>query len=62
MRPTRLYRRWPVLNDKVYVEASAALSRRMTTEVKGGPAERGTYGFRLCTARTPTTVVTLPYW
>ena len=44
-----------VLNDKVYVEASAALARRMTTEVTGGPAERAAYGFRLCTARTPTT-------
>ena len=44
-----------VLNDKVYVEASAALARRITTEAKGDPAERAAYGFRLCTSRTPTT-------
>ncbi len=44
-----------VLNDKVYVEASAALARRMATEAKGDPAERAAYGFRLCTSRTPTT-------
>ena len=28
----------------------------MTTEVKGDAAERAVYGFRLCTARTPTTL------
>ncbi len=44
-----------MLNEKVYVEASAALARRMTTEATGGPEDRVAYGFRLCTARTPTT-------
>jgi cytochrome c553 len=43
-----------VLNEKVYVEASAALARRMTTELKGSAEDRVAYGFRLCTARTPT--------
>ena len=43
-----------VLNEKVYVEASAALARRMATAVNGGPEERVAHGFRLCTARMPT--------
>ncbi len=43
-----------VLNEKVYVEASAALARRMASEPAGGPEDRVAYGFRLCTARTPT--------
>ncbi len=42
------------LNDKVFVEASAALARRMMTEAKGGEKERLTYAFRLCVARPPT--------
>jgi mono/diheme cytochrome c family protein len=42
------------LNDKVFVEASAALARRMLSEAKGSERERATYGFRLCVARTPT--------
>ena len=44
------------LNEKVFVEASAALARRMTADAKGGPAARAAYGFRLCTARPPTPV------
>jgi hypothetical protein len=43
-----------VLNDRVFVEASAALARRMLLEIGGGGKERAAYGFRLCTARTPT--------
>ena len=39
------------LNDKVFVEASAALARHMMTEVKGGEKERLTYGVRLCVSR-----------
>jgi hypothetical protein len=42
-----------VLNDKAFVEASAALARRMMTEAKGDK-ERITHGMRLCVARTPT--------
>jgi hypothetical protein len=41
------------LNDQVFVEASAALARRMMSEAKGGPAERVMHGFRLCVARPP---------
>jgi hypothetical protein len=41
------------LNDRVFVEASGALARRMLTEVKGGANERAVYGFRLCVARAP---------
>ncbi len=41
------------LNDKVFVEASAALARRMVAEAKG-EREWIIYGFRLCVARTPT--------
>jgi mono/diheme cytochrome c family protein len=43
-----------VLNDKAFVEASAALARRMMTEVKGDDKERITHGMRLCVARPPT--------
>jgi hypothetical protein len=43
-----------VLNDKAFVEASAALARRMMTEAKGGDKERITHGMRLCVARPPT--------
>jgi hypothetical protein len=42
------------LNDQVFVEASAALARRMLAEASGGPAERLERGFRLCVARSPT--------
>jgi hypothetical protein len=42
------------LNDKVFVEASAALARRLLVEVKAGDRERVIHGFRLCVARTPT--------
>jgi hypothetical protein len=42
------------LNDKVFVEASAALARRLLAEVQGGPAVRASHGFRLCVARKPT--------
>jgi hypothetical protein len=42
------------LNDKVFVEASGALARRMMTETKGGEKERLTHGIRLCVARPPT--------
>jgi hypothetical protein len=42
------------LNDKVFVEASAALARRILSEAKGEPKDRATYGFRLCVSRTPT--------
>jgi hypothetical protein len=41
------------LNDKVFVEASAALARRMMTEAGGGAEGRAAYGFRLCVARAP---------
>src|SRR5262249_51120446 len=41
-------------NDKVFVEASAALARRILSEAKGEPKDRATYGFRLCVSRTPT--------
>jgi hypothetical protein len=41
------------LNDKVFVEASAALARRIVAEAKGDEA-RVTHGFRLCVARGPT--------
>jgi hypothetical protein len=41
------------LNDKPFVEAAAALARRMMTEVTGKDADRARYGFRLCVARLP---------
>jgi hypothetical protein len=40
------------LNDKVFVEASAALARRMVQEAKDDK-ERTIHGFRLCVARMP---------
>jgi hypothetical protein len=42
------------LNDRVFVEASAALARRLLAEAPSGPAERVERGFRLCVARPPT--------
>jgi hypothetical protein len=42
------------LNDKVFVECSAALARRLLTEFHGNEKERAIHGFRLCVARTPT--------
>ena len=42
------------LNDRVFVECSAALARRIVTEVKKDDRERLTYAFRLCVARAPT--------
>jgi hypothetical protein len=42
-----------VLNEKVYVEASAALARRMMGDASDDKG-RAALGFRLCTARTPT--------
>jgi hypothetical protein len=41
-----------VLNDPVFIEASAALARRVMTEVKGNAA-RAIHGFRLCVSRKP---------
>jgi hypothetical protein len=41
------------LNDRVFVEASGGLARRMMREVEGGVAERAAHGFRLCVARAP---------
>lgn len=40
------------LNDPVYVEAAQALGERMA-KAPGSDAERLTYGFHLCLARTP---------
>jgi hypothetical protein len=40
------------LNDKVFVEASGALARRMMIEANG-EKQRATYGYRLCVARAP---------
>jgi hypothetical protein len=42
------------LNDKAFVECSAALARRIMTEARGGDRERAIHGFRLCVARAPT--------
>jgi mono/diheme cytochrome c family protein len=42
-----------VLNDKSYIEASAALARRIMTEGKGTAKDRVTHGFRLCVSRAP---------
>lgn len=44
------------LNDRVFVEASQALARRMMTESKGTNREQAVYGFRLCVGRAPTAV------
>jgi hypothetical protein len=41
------------LNDKVYVEAAAALARRMMAEVQGSETDRAIHGFRVCVARSP---------
>jgi mono/diheme cytochrome c family protein len=41
------------LNDKGFVECSAALARRMVAEANGSAADRAIYGFRLCVARAP---------
>ncbi len=41
------------LNDRVFIEASAALARRIIAESKGD-RDRLIRGFRLCVARTPT--------
>jgi mono/diheme cytochrome c family protein len=41
------------LNDKGFVDCSAALARRMMAEVKESDKERAIYGFRLCVARAP---------
>jgi hypothetical protein len=42
------------LNDKGFVDCSAALARRMMAEAKGSEKERAIHGFRLCVARAPT--------
>ncbi len=42
------------LNDKVFVEASAALARRIVQECTTSDRDRLVYGFRLCVARKPT--------
>ena len=42
------------LNDRVFVECSAALARRMLTEARGKDEDRAIYGFRLCAGRSPT--------
>ncbi len=41
------------LNDKAFVEASAALARRILAECKGDVKDRAAYGFKVCVARTP---------
>ncbi len=41
------------LNDKSFIECSAALARRIVTEAKSDAAARAAYGFRLCVARAP---------
>jgi len=43
-----------LMNDKQYVEAARKLAARMLKEGGSTPLERLTYGFRLTTARTPT--------
>jgi Protein of unknown function (DUF1553)/Protein of unknown function (DUF1549)/Planctomycete cytochrome C len=43
-----------LMNDKQYVEAARKLAARMMTEGGATPAERLAFGFRLCTARPPT--------
>lgn len=42
-----------LMNDKQYVEAARKLATRMMKEGGATPQERLTYGFRLATARTP---------
>jgi hypothetical protein len=41
------------MNDVTYVEAARALAERMLNQGGANDAERLAYGFRLCTARTP---------
>ena len=41
------------LNDPVFVEAAQGLARRMLAEADGTNADRISYGFELCVARTP---------
>ena len=43
-----------LLNEVTYVEASRKLGERMIVEGGAMPADRLTYGFRLCTGRRPT--------
>jgi hypothetical protein len=43
-----------LLNDPTYVEAARKLAERMLNDGGGTPAERIAYGFRLVTARPPT--------
>jgi hypothetical protein len=43
------------LNDKSFVDAAAALARRMMTEAKGDEKAKAIHGFRLCVARAPRT-------
>jgi hypothetical protein len=42
-----------LLNDPAYIEAAQALARRLMTEAGPTLAERVTYAFRLCLARSP---------
>jgi hypothetical protein len=41
------------LNDPAFFDAARGLARRILAESKGDVRERASYGFRLCTARTP---------
>jgi hypothetical protein len=41
------------LNDPVYIEAAQALARRIVSSGGATPAERQSYGFRLCLSRPP---------
>jgi hypothetical protein len=41
------------MNDPVYIEAAQALARRIIAEGGASPAERASYGFRLCLSRAP---------
>jgi hypothetical protein len=43
-----------LLNDPAYVEAARALGQRIMREGGATIAERVTFGFKVCTARTPT--------
>ena len=45
-----------LLNDEVFVEAAAALARRIRGEAPGGVGEAIDHGFLLCFARLPRTV------
>ena len=44
-----------LMNDVTYIEASRAFAERMIHEGGAAPAERLSYGFRLATARKPST-------